>query len=425
MNKSARHALESHRALLEDSFLCAFPSETLFPSALSQFCASLSEGKMQEETNGGVFMPLVLELGNIAVETGALSGIPEGAILLECAIFERILSVALPVKKIAPDFSNSILEKSKIERESDSFSKNLVSLSSFLRALRSLKLEKADSRSFGNGFGDVACGDFLPSHGSAIERYARIFRTDKKLLALSEKIGKHEENPSAHSRPVKNSRPAVSRDGVWFSDSIPNVLSSELALKSNPKTRLEFLRRFSERQLLCWKPAPDRAASGGKKRGRGAAIVLLDTSGSMHGINESVSKAAALSVISSCVSENRRVLIISFSVEREILEVSKSDPKTLCKIGEFVSQSFHGGTDISGALDSAIGAMTKNRLLENADILLVSDFNAPPVQEKTEQLVKKAKENGTKLYALLLGNGDCSILRYCDEIVRYGKERFL
>ncbi len=37
---------------------------------------------------------------------------------------------------------------------------------------------------------------------------------------------------------------------------------SELAMHRNEASRTEFLRRFSERQLQCYKPAPDKDGGG-------------------------------------------------------------------------------------------------------------------------------------------------------------------
>lgn len=442
MTGGALRALSSHLARLRDSFAREFPMEGEAVRGLPAFCEAAASGADPSARAAacGSLAPLLLHLAEAVAGTGALDGLAGGALLLECAVYERLLAGA----ELSPALGRRAVSRARGAGGSAgaldaAFVGRVETGAAYVRALRSLGIESADPRSLGWGAGDGGAGRLTPRGSEEIGRLAERFRRDPVLLALAARMGRHSDGGRSRL-PAKNRRPAVSRDGVWFSGDLRNVLPSELALRADPRSRPEFLRRAADGQLLCWRPAPDRSAARGRSRDMGPAVVCLDTSGSMHGAAEDVSKAAALAVISACAASRRRVLVVSFSVDFMTLEVERADrAEDLARIAEFVGSSFWGGTDIGGALDAAlrgVGALPPRGReeaargrgaapLRDADILLVSDFVAPAPDPEVSAAVRRARAEGTRLRALAVGGGDggriggCPVLALCDEVVRY------
>lgn len=423
MTENAKQAVLSHLAVLRDSFLSAFPNDSDFVNFLPIFCTNFVNGKtgvsIKTAQSPSIFSKILSSI-TASLKKEDFSGIKDAQLFLECAIYERIAANT----KLFPK-ANSVALAKKILQEAqffnDDFKNRIDSTLFYVRTLSSLKIESFDRNALGFGFGDSAIGCFSKTNAQNIEHYAIIFRADKKLQRFVAKIGHHSETPSIHKLPPKNARPAVSRDGICFSNKIVDALPSELALKNDKRTKIEFLRRIGDGQLLCYKRAPDKSASCGKRIESGPIIVCLDTSGSMHGRAETISKATLLALVSECSKRNRRILVISFSVEYQIFEVNDpKNPKTLDDLSQFLKMSFLGGTDISNALEYAISSLSG--FLKNADILLISDFVSSDISAPVQSLLRKAKSSGTRLFAVAIGKNSCPILSRCDEILRYEKE---
>ena len=69
------------------------------------------------------------------------------------------------------------------------------------------------------------------------------------------------------------------------------------------------------------------------------------------------------------------------------------------ELANFLCQSFHGGTDLTPALLHAIHIL-KTKSYRNADLVMMSDFEMPPLNEELSEEIKKIKQNKTHLYAL-------------------------
>lgn len=293
----------------------------------------------------------------------------------------------------------------------------------YMRTLKAIGIDEVERESLGWGAGSAVTGSFTKGTFEFVERYQKLIEKNARLKSLSERIGRHSARGSQTRMKADGSRPAISYDGIYNSDNLKTILPTELALYTDRRTRTEFLRRLSDRQVLCYRPAPDRSAADGSDRDKGPIIICLDTSGSMHGIPEAVSKATALSIIKNAAKENRETLIVSFSVTFEVLRIKRAETaEELHKIISFLSSSFHGGTDIGSALEFAISAAGE-KPLRNADVLTISDFVSSDLNAQTVRKIREAKRNGTRFFALSIGDrGRTSILTKMDETVIFSKE---
>jgi uncharacterized protein with von Willebrand factor type A (vWA) domain len=203
-------------------------------------------------------------------------------------------------------------------------------------------------------------------------------------------------------------------DGIHKSDDIPRMLPMEGSLYTHPIFRKLWKAKFIERSLACYeiKGVQRRSVLVGetvqqerqvnRRLERGPIIVCLDTSGSMQGVPETVSKAITLEAMRLAHAENRQCLLFAFggrgSVNEHTLELSPAGIEGLC---EFLAMSFSGGTDVEGPLLKACERIESDSW-SRADVILVSDgqFSVP---ENAMAVLKEAKEKrALRVHGLLI-----------------------
>ena len=150
-----------------------------------------------------------------------------------------------------------------------------------------------------------------------------------------------------------------------------------------------------------------------KTEGQGPFIVCIDTSASMSGEPERLAKSALLAIAELTEVQDRKCYVILFSVGIECLEID-SLGTGFCELTRFLSNSFQGGTDMTSAITQAVN-MIQAEGYERADVLLVSDFDMPPLPEYIDRKVRLIKEKETKVYALAMG-GNAVAPDFCDKI---------
>ena len=73
------------------------------------------------------------------------------------------------------------------------------------------------------------------------------------------------------------------------------------------------------------------------------------------------------------------------------------------KLAEFLNKRFDGGTDIEPALREAAHIINGNDFRES-DIVLISDFEMPPLSRDLMEQVKVIKRRKTSFFGLVFGN---------------------
>ena len=198
-------------------------------------------------------------------------------------------------------------------------------------------------------------------------------------------------------------------NGLCRSDDISRMLPSELALIANgtrPARLLHFARRM-ERTLLSyervgWSEEPAVTVEGSEIRPAaecGPIILCLDTSGSMMGARETVAKAMVVECMRQAKSQQRQCYLYSFSGPGDCVELElKVTGKGVAALLEFLSGSFHGGTDVDEPFIRALQRLEEQEW-SNADILLVTDGEIRPPDTQMLADLNNAKET--------MGLGDC------------------
>lgn len=199
-------------------------------------------------------------------------------------------------------------------------------------------------------------------------------------------------------------------DGVTLGNNLSAMLPTEVALLADVKSEGVFYKRYATKQLQLLSGKTPMIAAKKKDTERkneprlteGPIIVSLDTSGSMGGEKEKVSKALLIHLMEIAKRKRRKCLLITFSISAKTLEVTH--PKHWKKVASFLTEHFSGGTDGNQMLGYAIDALAEGAF-EMADVLIVSDFEFDPPKDSLKKAIVKAQGQGTKFYGLRIGCG--------------------
>ena len=199
-------------------------------------------------------------------------------------------------------------------------------------------------------------------------------------------------------------------DGVTLGNNLSAMLPTEVALLADVKSEGVFYKRYATKQLQLLSGKTPMVAAKKKDTERkneprlteGPIIVSLDTSGSMGGEKEKVSKALLIHLMEIVKRKRRKCLLITFSISAKTLEVTH--PKHWKKVASFLTEHFTGGTDGNQMLGYAIDALAEGAF-EMADVLIVSDFEFDPPKDSLKKAIVKVQGQGTKFYGLRIGCG--------------------
>ena len=270
---------------------------------------------------------------------------------------------------------------------------------------------------------DISKGNWIRGNFDVLQRYAELLKKDTSLKELAEMLGRmrqsereFEEEMFANIviKPDWIAEHASKSDliGIKESDDLSSLLPSETALLADETMQSVFFKKFAEKKLqtfeyqaklLSYKEDEfqDKREKE-KEETKGPFIICIDTSGSMHGTPETVAKTLCFAILKIAIKELRKCYLISFSTG--ICTINLTDLKnSLDKIIDFLSMSFHGGTDAAPAMHEALRMLTTADY-KKADVILVSDFVMPAFDKQTQQLIHQAKENKTKFHSLIVGN---------------------
>lgn len=270
---------------------------------------------------------------------------------------------------------------------------------------------------------DMSKGNWQRGNFETLKHYADLLKKDTSLKDLAEMLGRMRHAEKRYEEEIFSSiviKPewkvehASKSDliGVRESDDLSSLLPSETALLADDTMQAVFFKKFVEKKLQTFeyqakflsfkKEEIQDKRQQEINEAKGPFIICVDTSGSMHGTPETVAKTLCFAILKIAVRESRKCYLISFSTGLQTLELSDLR-NSLDKIMDFLSMSFHGGTDAAPAMQEALRLLTTNDY-KKADIVVASDFVMPAFDSHTKQLIGKAKENKTKFHSIVIGN---------------------
>ncbi|MFS0815434.1 hypothetical protein ABC382_00500 [Lysinibacillus sp. 1P01SD] len=187
------------------------------------------------------------------------------------------------------------------------------------------------------------------------------------------------------------------RGGLVYGNNFEQMVSHELLNYRNPKTRLDFLKRYAEGEILQYELVGEESA------GNGSIIVCLDQSVSMERI-ECQSKAVLLAFLAIARRQKRSLVYIPFS--SNIGKVYKF-PKGKIAVHDVISiaESFlNSSTNFMFPLLEAERHIKKD--YQNADIIFITDGEQSVTDDFTEGFIKLKKEKEFKMLTMIISEKD-------------------
>jgi uncharacterized protein with von Willebrand factor type A (vWA) domain len=269
---------------------------------------------------------------------------------------------------------------------------------------------------------DMSKGEWQKINFDILKTYAELLQRDKSLQELAEMLGRMHSAEREYEEELFTDitikyewkiEHAQKADlvGVHESDDISSLLPSETALLADKTTEHLFYKKFAEKKLQTFEYQAkvlaekeeriENKRQKEKEDAKGPFIICVDTSGSMHGIPETVAKTLCFAILKVAIRENRKCYLVSFSTSIETLNLADIK-NSLDKLIAFLSMSFYGGTDAMPAMHEALKMLETNDY-KKADIIMISDFVMPSLDEQAQSKIKAAKKNKTKFHSLIIG----------------------
>ncbi len=277
-----------------------------------------------------------------------------------------------------------------------------------------------DSLGFETGiFIDYSKGRLTEQDMQHFEQWANFLEQDQELKRLCRMIGSAQPNLprkrmsalQSLSPDVLMQEPAAQEEitGIKLAQDLSLALPSELALLADPDLQILFDLKFLEANLMSFNMQGQQSGRviedphHAKKRmgQKGPMVVCLDTSGSMNGQPELISKAICLYLSIQALREKRAMYLVNFSTNITALNLQLEG--SLDDVIHFLGQSFHGGTDIIPAMQHAV-EMIQQPSFTQADIVVISDFIMGQLTEDLMQEITALKQQGNGFYAVAIGN---------------------
>jgi uncharacterized protein with von Willebrand factor type A (vWA) domain len=217
--------------------------------------------------------------------------------------------------------------------------------------------------------------------------------------------------------------------GVERSGEIARMLPAEAVLLGHPRLRMLWHARRAERALVTYRvegtedvvefverQATEVSDEHRPRPERGPIIVVLDTSGSMHGTPETVAKALVLETMRTAHSERRRCYVYSYSGPQNVLEHEMDlSPEGIARLLDFLGFTFGGGNDEAGVMARVVKRLKENDW-SRADVIFVSDGEWPAPARLVAE-VAEAKTAGARFHGVQIGNrGRTGLHEVCDPV---------
>ncbi|HEY3422864.1 MAG TPA: VWA domain-containing protein [Methanocellaceae archaeon] len=237
-----------------------------------------------------------------------------------------------------------------------------------------------------------------------LNKYASLVEYNEDIKKMLELIGRIELEYGARSQGISShSRSEVY--SVTTSRDLEYLLPVESVKLQDETLKYLFFARWMEGKLLTYQLTGKHWAGSQTKRKKGPMIALVDTSGSMTGAPEIVSKAILLAIVRHMLKEKRDMKVFLFSSVGQATEIELTDNRKMAsEFLDFLQYTFEGGTDFNTALGEGLKAL-KDRQYLNADILFITDGLSVVSDERIiEDLNRVKSDNDTRIFTIVIGN---------------------
>jgi uncharacterized protein with von Willebrand factor type A (vWA) domain len=253
-----------------------------------------------------------------------------------------------------------------------------------------------------------------------MKRHAEFLKKNKGLQEIAEQLGRmagEVDDPDLNRTPaealqmVEEKSDEATDDivGIHESDDLNKLLPNETMFLAYPELEVVFYKHLVDKRLMNYR-MQGKSRTLRKVKAyqpehkqfeieKGPFIVCVDASGSMSGFPEQCAKAMAYALMQIALAERRECYVMLFSTQQITYELTKQDG--LREASDFLSYSFHGGTDLDPVLEQSVELMNSDKY-RNADLVVLSDFIAPKPPEALLEKIATLKHQKNRFHAVSL-----------------------
>lgn len=237
-------------------------------------------------------------------------------------------------------------------------------------------------------------------------KLAEKLRHNQKLRNIAEWAGRFQSiaRKKQKSKQAKN----IDRSGVTLGNDIEKLLPSELALYHNQATKMDFLRRFSEGEVLLYDN------KGKEELSKGPIILCLDQSSSMKSL-DTMSKAFTIAIMSIARQQKRDFAYIPFSSTSGIVQkfakgkITTNELVTICEV--FMG----GGTNFISPLSKSLELINESRF-NKADVIFITDGEASLSEDFLQRFNEVKRKKDFQVLSLCLKHRTDGLESFSDKV---------
>ena len=230
--------------------------------------------------------------------------------------------------------------------------------------------------------------------------------TDKRLMEIADWAGQFKRIATKKQKSKFNE--GIEKKGVITGDVIEKLLPIEMGLYKHPTTKIDFLRRFAEKQTMMFEQ------SGKDTLGKGPIVLCLDQSGSMRKL-DSQSKGFALALLSIAKKQKRDFCLVLFSTRTVVKVYEKGKIKTEDLI-ELAQIFLSGGTDFNLPLTKAISIIEDSKF-KRSDIIFITDGEDSLKDSFIKSFIQKKENMDFNVLSIVLGTDTETVHHFSDEVI--------
>ena len=202
---------------------------------------------------------------------------------------------------------------------------------------------------------------------------------------------------------VKKERDEI--HSITVGGELAHALPVELSMLRHPLLKLDFYRKFTEKQLLQYE------LEHKERLAKGPIVALVDISGSMIGTPLSWAIACALALADTASRQKRHFHVIFFNddVKKEVSFSPKE--KDIKKLMEIATIGASGGTDYVPPITRGKDVIDKQQEYRKADIVMITDGLCRTTEQFKEEFENWKKDTTTNSYVIFIGGGGLDELK--------------
>ncbi len=243
-------------------------------------------------------------------------------------------------------------------------------------------------------------------------------RKSKKLREIAELAGRYKQLAAQ----IQHEKIQHGMNEVY--DITQGTDLSKLLPTEKMKFRHPILRKLVLKDWLEHKTLQYNTRSKEKKQ-RGPVIICIDNSGSMSGASEIWAKAVALGILEICKIQKRDLYVIQFEAETNPYDlkcnVFYKNKYEISNVIDMIEYFAGGGTLFEPALTLAKEKINTLNEFQKADIIFITDGEAPVRDNWVASFNKWRKEKHVQIMSVIIDASYCSdisLKKFSDQVIK-------